>query len=198
MKIILSTRNPSKAEQIQAIFKNTNISIITLADANIEGEAVEDGDTLQTNALKKALFAREHSKDKIWTMADDTGLFIDALAGEPGIKAARWAGETATTDEITRYTLKRLEGISNRSATFETAVAIVSPTGEKHLFSGKVRGYILENPRVKPQPKMPYSPIFMPEGEKLVWAEMSVEHENSISHRGKAFRQARAFLEKIL
>lgn len=196
MKIILSTRNPSKAEQIQALFNGTPWSIVTLSDIGIEGETVEDGNTLQENALKKALFAHEQSKEKIWTMADDTGLFIDALGGKPGIKAARWAGDTATTDEITQHTLKHLEGVTNRSATFETAVAIVSPTGERHFFSGKVRGHILEAPRIKPQPKMPYSPIFVPEGQNLVWAEMTVDQENQISHRGKAFRQARTFLEK--
>jgi XTP/dITP diphosphohydrolase len=131
-------------------------------------------------------------------MADDTGLFIDALNGAPGIKAARWAGEAATTEEITRHTLKALENASNRSATFETVVAMVSPDGKHNFFSGKVRGIILEAPRVPAQPKMPYSPIFVPDGENLVWAEMSVEYENSISHRGKAFRQAREFLEKVI
>ncbi len=129
MKIILSTRNPSKAEQIREIFRGSSFPILTLADIGIEGEAVEDGTTLEENALKKALFAHERAP-QLWTMADDTGLFIEA-------------------------------------------------------------------PRVKPQPKMPYSPIFMPDGENQVWAEMTVEYENSISHRGKAFRQARVFLESL-
>lgn len=196
MKIILSTRNPSKAEQIKAIFAGSPISILTLSDAGIEGEAVEDGTTLQENALKKALFV--HQSSKTWGMADDTGLFIDALDGIPGVRAARWAGETATTEEITRHTLKQLEGASDRSATFETVVAIVTPEGKQHFFSGKVRGKILEAPRTPPQPKMPYSPIFIPDGTDLVWAEMTVDFENSISHRGKAFQQAREFLEKLI
>jgi XTP/dITP diphosphohydrolase len=195
MNIILSTRNPSKAEQIKAIFAGSPISILTLSDAGIEGEAVEDGTTLQENALKKAVFA--HQSGKVWAMADDTGLFIDHLDGVPGVRAARWAGETATTEEITWHTLKQLKGAADRSATFETVVAIVSPEGKQHFFSGKVRGQILEAPRTPPQPKMPYSPIFVPEGTDLVWAEMSVDFENSISHRGKAFRQAREFLESL-
>lgn len=194
MKIVLSTYNPSKAEQIRAVFTGSGISILTLNDIGVEGEAIEDGTTLKENALKKALFAHQHGH--MWAMADDTGLFINTLNGAPGIKSARWAGEIATTDEITQHTLKMLADAKDRSAVFETIVAIVSPKGEQYFFNGKVNGKILETPRVPPQPKMPYSGIFLPDGEALVWAEMGVEYENSISHRGKAFRQARMFLER--
>lgn len=196
-KIILSTRNPSKAEQIKAIFAGSPYAILTLTEAGIEGDAVEDGTTLHENALKKARFAHEHGKEKVWVMADDTGLFIKHLNGEPGIRSSRWAGETASTEDITRYTLKRLEGAADRSASFETVVAMISPDGKEHFFSGQVIGVILEAPRTPPQPKMPYSGIFLPNRSDKVWAEMTVEEENRISHRGGAFRQARAFLENM-
>jgi XTP/dITP diphosphohydrolase len=101
------------------------------------------------------------------------------------------------TDEITRYTLKRLEGIEERSAAFRTVVVAISPDGEEHEFTGEVEGRVLEAPRTKPQPRMPYSPLFVPDGEELCWAEMTTEHENRVSHRGKAFRQTRAFLEGL-
>lgn len=192
MKIILSTRNPSKAEQIKAIFAGSSFSILTLEEAGFEGEAIEDGDTLEANALKKAIFAH---RPGTWSMADDSGIFIDALGGAPGVRSARWAGETATTDEITAYTLKRLEDVMDRSASFMTKVALISPTAEVLVFNGEVRGKLLEAPRTRPQPKMPYSPIFVPDGHDLTWAEMSVELENNISHRGKAFRKAKEFLE---
>lgn len=198
MNIILSTGNPTKAEQIKAMFTGSKIFIQTLTDVGIKGEALEDGTTLHENALKKARFAYENSGSKNWTMADDTGFFIDHLGGIPGVNAANWAGKTATTDEITRFTLKQLEGATDRSATFETVVAIVTPDGNEHFFSGKIRGHILEVPRTPPQPRMPYSPIFVPVGSNKVWAEMTVEEENEISHRGKAFRQAREFLERTL
>lgn len=197
MKIVLSTRNPSKAEQIKAIFAGSSISVLTLTDAGIEGEAIEDGTSLQENALRKALFAHRNSTPGVWAMADDTGIFINALKGAPGIESARWAGETATTEEIMRYTLKQLEGITDRSAIFETVVALVSPEGRQYFFSGKAKGNLLESPKTAPQPKMPYSALFMPDGSNLVWAEMTVEQENIISHRGKAFRQAREFLESL-
>jgi XTP/dITP diphosphohydrolase len=195
MNIVLSTRNPSKADQIKAIFAGSPISLVTLNEVGIQGEAAEDGSTLQENALKKALFAHQGGS---WAMADDTGIFINALQGAPGVQSARWAGQTATTEEITQYTLRSLEGKTDRSAAFETVVALISPAGERYFFSGRVEGKILETLRTKPQPKMPYSPIFVPDGTDKVWAEMSVEEENRISHRGKAFRQAREFLERLL
>lgn len=197
MQIILSTTNPSKATQIKAMFSGSPFTILTLAEVGIKGEAIEDGDTLEENALKKARFARENSDQNSWVMADDTGLFIKHLHGKPGIKAARWAGDTATTNEITLYTLKQLEGAIDRLATFETVVAVISPAGVESCFIGQVHGIFLEAPRVPAQPKMPYSPIFVPDGTNKVWAEMTVEEENNISHRGKAFRKARAFLEEI-
>ncbi len=197
MKIVLSTRNPSKAEQIKAIFVGSSIFVITLDETHIKGDAIEDGKSLQENALKKALFVSERLNLREWVMADDTGLFINTLNGAPGIKASRWAGEMATTEQIMQYTLKQLEGVADRSATFETVVSIISPEGKQYFFSGKVDGKILKSPRVPAQPKMPYSPIFMPDGTNLVWAEMTVEQENSLSHRGKAFRQARKFLESL-
>lgn len=197
MQVVLSTRNPSKAEQIKAIFAGSSIDIITLNETSIKGDAVEDGTSLRENALKKAIFVHEHSEPKVWVMADDTGFFINVLNGAPGAWASRWAGETATTDEITHYTLKQLEGVVDRSAIFETVVALISPEGKQYFFSGKVQGKILAAPKAPPQPKMPYSSIFMPDGTHLVWAEMTVEQENSISHRGKAFRKAREFLGSL-
>lgn len=195
MDIILSTRNPSKAEQIKAVFSGMDVSILTLSEAGIEGDAIEDGATLQENALKKARFAHELAPLKQWTMADDTGLFIWALNGEPGIRAARWAGENVPTEQTTDYCLKRLKGVADCRARFETVVAMISPERTEHFFVGSAHGSILEVPRVPPQPKMPHSCLFVPEGQERCWAEMTVEEENAISHRGIAFGKVRAFLE---
>lgn len=196
--IILSTRNPSKAEQIKLVFGSLPMRILTLEDASVLGEAVEDGATLEENATKKALFAWEHTKK--WSIADDTGIFIDALNGQPGIYSARWAGESATTEDIMHFTLEQLKGVTpeNRTATFKTVAAVVAPDGAQLVFVGEAKGTILVEPRVDFQPKMPYSGIFVPDGQPKVWAEMSVEEENVISHRGKAFRQVRNFFEEAL
>ncbi|CAN5727957.1 RdgB/HAM1 family non-canonical purine NTP pyrophosphatase [soil metagenome] len=195
MNIILSTTNPSKALQIQELFKDSDVTVLTLAQAGIEGEAIEDGVTLEENAFKKAHYARERSEGG-WTMADDTGLYITALDGKPGIHAARWAGDVST-DEITQYTLRQMEGVNDRSAIFRTAVVMISPEGEKFVFMGEVHGMILDAARTKPQPKMPYSPLFVPDGETLCWAEMDTEYENRVSHRGIAFRKVQEFLKDL-
>jgi len=201
MRIILSTRNPSKAEQVRGIFEGSGITILSLDEAGITGQGEEsDGPvaTLHQNALIKARFAQAHLPEKQWVMADDTGLFIDALDGKPGARAATWAGLTADSKEIMEYTLQQLRGCANRRATFETVVAVVAPDGNEYCFTGHVRGIILEAPRTPPQPKMPYSPIFVPDGKDKVWSQMSLEQENAISHRGQAFRQARSLLEKFV
>lgn len=200
MRLILATRNESKAVQIKQVLEALPIEVLTMSDLQIEGEAVEDGSTLEENAYKKANYVWERGHILDWVMADDTGLYIDALDGEPGIYAARWAGEDAQTDDITRYTLEKLDGVAEeeRTATFKTVAVLIAPDGTRHAFEGSVRGVILTAPRTKPQPKMPYSPIFLPDGERMVWAEMTTEHENSVSHRGKAFRKLRSFIEEKL
>lgn len=196
MEIILATRNKTKTEQIRGIFEGSNILIQTLSEASIEGEAIEDAQTLFGNALKKTQYVREKCPGAVypWVMADDTGLFIRALGGAPGVHSARWAGENVETHDITLFTLAKLFGKSDRHATFETAVVVLAPSGSAHFFLGRIGGTILEFERVPHQPQMPYSGLFLPEGESRVFAEMSVEEENRISHRGIAFRKALDFL----
>jgi XTP/dITP diphosphohydrolase len=195
MELILSTRNPSKAEQIKTLLRGLPIEVLTLEDMGIVGEAIEDGTTLEENALKKARFAHKHSGQ--WSIADDTGLFIDALDGAPGIHAARWAGEGKTTEEIMHFTLEKLRHVPphNRTATFKTVAVAMSPEGKQYNFLGVAKGALLTAPRCAPQLKMPYSALFVPDGQPKVWAEMSTEEENAISHRGKAFFQLRRFFE---
>ena len=195
MEITLSTHNPSKAIEIKAIFEGSDIIVHTLEDVGIEGEAEETALTLEGNAALKSFFAYEKSGGKSWSMADDTGIFITALDGEPGVRSAKWLSDTATTEETQNYCLKRLVGKKDRSAVFKTVVVVTSPEGVNFSFSGEVQGTMLEMPRVPFRPKMPYSALFVPEGETRSFAEMTIERENKISHRGKAFRLAHLFLE---
>ncbi len=198
MDVILSTRNPSKVLQVQTLFGNSNIRVLTLDDVGIVGKVDEDDDVTEVeNSTKKALFAHEQAKDA-WVMADDTGLYISALNGEPGINAAYWAGKDVPAEVTMKYCIDRTAGLSDRSATFRTAVVVISPDGEQHVFHGEIEGTLLETNRVSPQPGMPYSPLFVPKGETRSWAEMSTEEENAISHRGQAFRKAKEFLESAM
>jgi XTP/dITP diphosphohydrolase len=195
MKIILSSTNPSKVTQIKAIFDDPSFEILTLEEADIEGEAVEDGETIEENARKKAIYAREKSGGTTTVMADDTGIFINALGGMPGVISARWAGDVST-EEKTQFCLDKMKGITDRSATFMTIVVVITPDGEEYVFEGEITGTVATAAKTKPQPKMPYSPLFMPDGHEKVWAEMTTEEENAISHRGIAFRKALAFLKE--
>lgn len=199
MNVILSTRNPSKAKQIKAVFVGSPIQILTLDQVGINGQGVEDGATLQENSLKKALFVREQ-KPSVWAMADDTGIFINALGGKPGVHTADWPAwrdKNKEITEITQWILEQLKDVKDRTATFETVVAIVAPDRKEYFFDGKVRGKLLAIPRLATQPNMPYASIFQPDGLEKVWGEMAVDEENQISHRGKAFQQARVFLENL-
>jgi len=197
-KIILSTRNPGKATQAKAIFAGSPFEIITLDEAQIEGEAVEDGSNLYENAKKKARYAWDKAGSCRWTIAEDTGLFVQILKGAPGIRSGRWAGEKASTEEITRFMLKAMEGKKNRQAFFETVVVVIDPTGDDRLWSGTCHGKLLTEPRGPAKPRMPYGPIFVPRGEKRSLVEMTVEEQNALSARGQAFRRARAYLEETL
>ena len=199
MKIVLATKNPSKVVQIKALFADMDIKVISLIDAEIEEDAVEDGVTLEENTLKKILFAKRYFGN-VWYMADDTGLFIDILDEQPGIHAARWAGKNKSTEEIRDFTLDKLGGVplEKRTARFKTVAVVMSPQGKVEMFEGVVEGKLLTEPRCECQKGMPYSSLFVPEGSEKVWAEMGTEEENLISHRGKAFGQVRSFFEKLL
>ncbi|MBP9669587.1 MAG: non-canonical purine NTP pyrophosphatase [Candidatus Pacebacteria bacterium] len=194
MQIVLATENPSKKEQIFALFTGSNITLVMPSEVGIVGAAVEDGRTLYENAQKKARYAHRHGT---WSMADDTGIFIDALDGEPGVHTARWLSAQAHTKETMEYCLHRMRDHANRLAVFRTVVVLIDPRGDERCFAGHVRGALRREPTVEPQPKMPFSPLFVPEGYTKSWAEMSVEEENKISHRGQAFRAVREYLESL-
>lgn len=191
--LILSTGNPSKAEQIRALLAGVPLNIKTATEAGFTGEPVEDGSTLEENAEKKARYVW---RPGLWAAADDTGLFIDALNGEPGIRAARWAGEGKPTAEIMQYALLRMRDIPDgkRTATFKTAALVIDPEGLVQVFSGEVPGTLLTVSTGEPVPKMPYSTLFVPDGQTKTWSQMSLAEENALSHRGKAFRKLREFL----
>lgn len=197
MDIILSTRNAGKTAQIQAMFADTGIILRTLADAGIAGEAIEDGKTFRDNAFKKALYAHEQARVPSWTMADDTGICITALGGAPGVNTRYWAGPDASDEELQAYALRRMRGIKERSACFQTVVAVLDPERRPYTFYGSLFGTLLDEPRPIIEKGLPFSPIFVPQGLSLALGDMPIEEQNLISHRGKAFRNARLFFESL-
>jgi XTP/dITP diphosphohydrolase len=194
MKIIVSTQNPGKAAQIQVLLSIPRLEVVSLFELGILDDVEESGTTLEENAVIKTLFA--HEKLGGYCVGEDTGLYIDALNGSPGIYAKRWAGESVTTEGIRNFVLEQLKNVplKERTATFKTVAILITPDGTRHMFTGEMQGRILQTPRTACQPGLPYSSVFQPTGEDRVLSEMAVAEVNAISHRGVAFQALRNFL----
>lgn len=158
-------------------------------------EVVEDGATFEENALKKARVIAYSTG--IVTLADDSGLCVDALDGRPGVHSARFAGESATDEEKYSRLLEEMEAVPDlrRSARFVCALAFVAPDGEEMLFRGVCNGVITREPRGSSG--FGYDPIFFFEEAGCTFAEMDQEAKNRVSHRGRALREFVEFLKEI-
>lgn len=196
MKILIATNNKDKIFEIKKILNNEKIELFTLSDLNIDIDVEEDKDTLEGNALKKA--EEMFRITKIPTVADDTGLFVDALNGEPGVYSSRYAGEDVTYDDNCRKLIKNMNGIpaDKRMAYFKTVVCIYESENKYHFFDGICKGKIITEKRGNNG--FGYDPVFIPDGFDKTYAEMSDEEKNSISHRGKAFVKAGDFIANKL
>lgn len=196
MRIVLATRNPHKKQELIALLRGLDITILTLDDFPEAPEVVEDGDTCDANAMKKAVEIARFTG--LTAVADDTGLEVDALGGRPGAFAARYAGEHATYEDNCRKLLQELQGVpaSRRSGRFVTVAAIATPDGARMSAKGVLEGMIAEQPAGSHG--FGYDPIFvLPEyGQTL--AQLSPELKNHISHRARAFNQARTLLQGMM
>ena len=188
MKLIFASGNKHKLSELQAKVKG-RFSIISMREAGFKGEIEEPGQSLEENAKIKAEFI--HSLFHENCFADDSGLEIDALNGEPGVYSARYAGESCSFAENNEKVLKNLEGIENRRARFRTVIHLIYKN-EHHEFIGEVEGKITETNRGFDG--FGYDSIFIPEGYTKTFAEMTLEEKNQISHRAKAVQQLSDFL----
>ncbi len=189
MKLIFATNNKHKLEEVKNILNN-KFEILSLKNINCFGEIPETQDTIEGNASQKANFIYE--KYKIDCFADDTGLEIEALNGEPGVYSARYAGENCTFEDNVRKVLSKMKNVKNRNARFKTVISLIID-GKEYLFEGTVNGKITENK--KGISGFGYDPIFMPEGYNKTFAELTPEEKNKISHRGIATRKLIDFLK---
>lgn len=177
-----ATANPHKLTEIEAILGSAVELLPRPADL---GEVIEDGDTLEANARLKAAAVCAHTGQA--AVADDTGLEVDALAGAPGVRSARFAGEHANDADNRARLLDELEGAADRSACFRTVAVVVFPDGRELLAEGMMSGVIAAAPRG--DGGFGYDPVFVPDGgDGRTFAEMSADEKNAISHRGRAFR----------
>jgi XTP/dITP diphosphohydrolase len=189
MTLIFATHNPNKVKEIQELVPDS-IQIKSLSDMGYHDEIIEDGTTIEANARIKA-----EAVSKLFNLpcfADDTGLEVDALGGEPGVKSARYAGEEKSDDANKAKLLAQLKNHTDRTAHFKTV--IVFKNGEKeHIFTGICEGEITKQPAGAGG--FGYDPIFQPKGYSKTFAEMLAEQKNKISHRGLAFQQLIEFLK---
>jgi XTP/dITP diphosphohydrolase len=193
-KLLLATNNKAKVREYKHLLQGLPFEVVSLAELGINTRVDEVGESLEENARLKATTLAQESQ--LLTLADDSGLEVDALGGEPGRLSARCAGEGASDKDRINYLLARLKDVpgEKRSARFRCVIAIATPDGEVELCSGECHGFITLEPRG--EEGFGYDPIFyLPELAKTM-AELTLEVKNQVSHRGQAARQAIQLLRR--
>ena len=191
-RLVIATNNAHKLEEITAVVGD-KFEIVSLADIDCHEDIPETADTLEGNALLKARFV--HERYGLDVFADDTGLEVDALGGQPGVHTARYAypdrnDNEANVDKL----LRELQDATNRKAHFRTVIALIIG-GEEYLFEGRVDGHITETRRGTEG--FGYDPVFSPEDTGKTFAELGVEVKNRLSHRARAAQKLCSFLEQL-
>jgi XTP/dITP diphosphohydrolase len=195
-QIILSSGNKHKISEIRNILKNMPFKVVSKDDLGYEDfDVEEDGETLEANAFKKA--EELHKLVKGIVIADDTGLFVDALNGAPGVYSARYAGEHVSYKENNNLLLKNLAGvpIEKRTAYFKTVIAVIFEDGKKLTAEGSVKGKIAFEE--KGENGFGYDPLFIVENTGKTFAEMTAEEKNKLSHRARALMSLKEMLEDL-
>jgi XTP/dITP diphosphohydrolase len=192
--IVLATRNKNKVKEFREILKDFHIELKSLDDFGPIPEAIEDGETFDDNAYKKA-----HHTAKILglpAIADDSGLVVDVLDGAPGVYSARYAGQDATDDKNCEKLLQELSGKENRKAHFQCVISIAVPSGPALTYEGSCDGIILNEKRGNSG--FGYDPLFYFEEFGKTFAELTMAEKNTVSHRGKALNDLKAELPKVV
>lgn len=192
--IVLATRNKGKTREIRELLKSFPIEIRNLDDFGPIPEVEEDGETFDDNAYKKAAFAARVLGYP--AMADDSGLVVTALGGQPGVRSARYAGESATDAENCEKLLREMKGKQDRSASFECVISIAIPTGAALTYEGRCEGELLESPQG--ENGFGYDPLFFFPAFGKSFAQVPMAEKSRVSHRGKALQEIAQEFDKIL
>ncbi len=190
MQLVFATNNRNKLKEVQALVLEP-IQLLSLEDIDCLEDIPETQPTIEGNAIQKIEYLKKHYN--VDGFADDTGLEVKALHGEPGVFSARYAGNQRNAQDNMDKLLKNLEGKTNRSAQFKTVIALTLK-GQLHTFTGICKGTILTEKRG--DQGFGYDPIFQPDGYEQTFAEMDLALKNQIGHRGKAIQQLVQFLNK--
>lgn len=191
--LVVATTNKNKLKEFKEILKDFDIEVRSLADFGPIPPVIEDGDTFDENAYKKAL----HTAKVLGlpAIADDSGLVVEALNGAPGVYSARYAGEDATDEENCNKLLKELKGKDNKKAYFQCVLSIAVPSGPALTYEGKCEGIILDEKRG--DNGFGYDPLFYFEKYGKTFAQLSMDEKNTVSHRGKALKEVKSEITKI-
>ncbi|MSQ11222.1 MAG: XTP/dITP diphosphatase [Dehalococcoidia bacterium] len=194
--LLLATSNPGKVRELRELLKGAPVRLAGLQDVGITQDVEETGATFEENArLKAATYARISG---LWALADDSGLEVDALGGEPGVHSKRYAGPDASDAERVQYLLRKLRSVplERRQARFRSVIAIASPEGVQRIVEGECRGIVALAP--KGASGFDYDPVFwLPELDKTM-AELSLEEKNRVSHRSRSATKAAQALRELV
>ena len=198
-ELLIATGNPGKYKEILGVLEGLPLRLYSLKDLGLSDDGlVEDGDTHSKNALLKAQFFID--KVEIMVLAEDSGIKVDALEDELGVKTRRWgAGENASDKQWLEYFMNRMKNVSleERGAGFVSNAVLLDPLkGELGNFEGRTKGRIAEKVLVSILPGLPLSSVFIPDGFDGAYAGLTTQDKNKISHRGKAIFEVRKFLER--
>lgn len=201
-RLILASNNKKKIMEMKEILKELDIEVKSLENENIDIDVIEDGETFEENAKKKAkeiyeFLLKRGDKDFV-VLADDSGLAVDYLNGEPGIYSARYAGEHGNDKKNNEKLLEKLSGVSkeNRRAKFICQLAMFTDGGEYFKVTGEVKGYIIEE--LHGAGGFGYDPLFFYEQLNKTFAELTSEEKNKISHRGNALKELKRIIREFL
>lgn len=183
--IVIATTNPGKIREIKKLLPNDSFTILSLKDFGPIPEIIEDGETFDENAYKKAFYTARYLG--LPALADDSGLCVESLGGLPGVRSARYAGDTATDQENTRKLLQDMKGVPSRKAAFECVISLAVPSGPALTYEGRCEGVIAEKP--SGSSGFGYDPVFYYPPLKKTFAEISDAEKNKISHRGNALKE---------
>ena len=192
--LVLATRNQGKIKEFRELVLDFDIEIRSLSDFGPIPPVLEDGETFEANAYKKAHFTAKVLGFP--ALADDSGLLVDALGGIPGVHSARYAGEKATDEENNHKLLEAMKGEENRKASFECVITIAVPRGPALEYNGRCDGEIIHEMTGKDG--FGYDPIFYYPPLKKTFAQLAAEEKNRVSHRGLAMKELKSEFDKVL
>jgi XTP/dITP diphosphohydrolase len=189
--LIFATKNQHKIEEIK-VFAGRSIEVLSLRDAGINIDIPEPHETLEENASEKSWTIYHLTQENCFS--EDTGLEIEALGGEPGVKSARYAGEEKSFQKNIEKVLEKLNPFENRNARFRAVISLIIE-GKEYLFEGICPGKISE--KQQGESGFGYDPVFIPDGSNKSFAEMTIEEKNQFNHRAKAAEKMVAFLQNL-